>query len=90
MTKPKVNDWSQSDETILAYLQGCIGKVVKSKNPLEYMHGFMVTEKITRIKKAEGGSQLHNLFFEATFTDGFKAEYVTDAIPFYHYYGEQL
>lgn len=88
MTKP--NTITSSYKEIADYIENCIGKEVKLHNSLEYPHGKMDAGKITRIKRGATGCQPGIVFFMATFTDGFKAEYVTDLFEFFIDYGDQL
>lgn len=92
MTKPDY--LTSSDKEVLTFLESCVGKEFKIKDSLEYPHGVMETGKITRIQRGveleHGYFEDKVVFFEATFTDGFKAEYATDAIPFFMNYYDQL
>lgn len=92
MTKPDVIE--STDLEVLEYLESCIGKEFDIKYSLEYPHGVMVKGKITHVQRGvetKGGFfEDKVVFFEATFSDGFKAEYATDAIPFYANYYDQL
>lgn len=92
MTKPDLI--YSTDLEVLEYLESCIGKEFDIKDSSEHPHGIMVKGKITHIQRGvecdDGFFEDKEVFYEATFSDGFKANYVTDAIPFYAYYFDQL
>lgn len=92
MTKPDVIE--STDLEVLEYLESCVGKEFDIKDSLEYPHGVMVKVKITHVQRGVEITGHYyedkEVFYEATFSDGFKAEYATDAIPFYANYFDQL
>lgn len=92
LTKPDVIN--SSDLEVLEYLESCVGKEFDIKDSLGYPHGVMVKGKITRVQRGveleHGYFEDKVVFYEATFSDGFKAEYATDAIAFYANYFDQL
>lgn len=64
-----------------------IGREFKVKYSLVYLHGKMVRGKIKPLQKGYFG---YSVIWEATFTDGFKANYCTDIDRFIKNYYDQL
>lgn len=76
-----------SIEVLNRWIEDRIGREFKVKYSLYYPHGKMVRGKIKSIKKSIFGS---SVIWEATFTDGFMADYATGIEGFILTYGEQL
>ena len=89
IAKPNVYTFNSYKE-IADYVENCTGKEVKLREPLEYPHGKMITGKITRIQRGKTDCQSGLVFFMATFTDGFQAEYATNLFAFFFDYNEQI
>lgn len=72
------------------FLKSYIGKTFNVLFSLEYPHGRMKTAKLLKVKNPDFHGWNGKVEFEATFPDGYKANYVTSPDGFFCEFEKQF
>lgn len=87
-TKMEIEELARgSVKDMVKWIEDRIGREFKVIYSFDYPHGKMVRGKI---KSLHEFCNWYNVIWEATFTDGFKADYATVIEGFILKFGEQL
>lgn len=84
---PKPPQYGGTSKELDDYMETCVGETFKVHDSLDYPHGRIVSGTITRVRSGNARSKSGVVYWMATFSDGYKAEYATDLVPFFdeHY-----
>lgn len=84
---PKPPQYGGTNKELDDYMETCVGESFKVHDSLDYPHGRIVFGTITRVQRGTTPYQSGVVYWMATFSDGYKAEYATDLGPFFdeHY-----